>query len=215
MLALAAVLTAAFAAACGLIDDDDAANGDDGASTPAAAGTPAGEPEEALRLYVDRRLSQGFLPNCDDAEQPDDVGKQCARFRGEREGLRAYELGPTFGEYTRLIILKQAGETWSIAHLENRDPSAPPAPGVPWPIEIGATVVVAGVTDCLRVREHAGTLANEVACLANGTAVTISNGPVEIDDFQWWELEGYGWSASNWLRYPDEATPEPSEEAEE
>ena len=95
------------------------------------ANAPSTSPEQALALYVERRLSQGFVANCDDAERPQDTGKQCARLRGERDGMRAYELGPTFGEYTRLIILQPANDTWTIAVLENRDPNGPPVPGVP------------------------------------------------------------------------------------
>jgi len=30
-------------------------------------------------------------------------------------------------------------------------------------------------------------------------------GPIEIDDIEWWQLEGYGWAAGTYLRYPDEA----------
>jgi hypothetical protein len=197
---------AVLGAACDVLGGDKSAESSDATPTP-GADTPGTAPEEALRLFVERRLSQGFVADCEDAGRPDDVGKQCARFRGERDGLRAYELGPTFGEYTRLIILQPAAGTWSIAHMETRDPSEPPVPGIPWPLRVGATVVVAGTSDCLRVRQHAGTLAPPVTCLDNGTAVTISNGPVDIDTFQWWELEGYGWSASNWLRYPDDTPP--------
>ena len=197
--------TAVLVVGCGLVGDDDSQGT---ASTPAseATGTPAVPPEEALRLYVQRRLNQGFVAECDAARRPDDVGKQCARLRGTRDGMRAYELGPTFGEYTRFIILEQVGDSWTILHLERRDPNSPPAPGIPWPLRVGASVVVAGVTDCLRVRERPGLLAGEVACLEAGTAVTISSGPVVIDEHDWWQLEGYdGWSASNWLRYPAEA----------
>jgi hypothetical protein len=168
----------------------------------ATASTP---PEEALRLYVQRRLGQGFVQECEDARRPDDVGKQCARYRGERNGLLAYELGPTFSEYTRLIILERAGGSWTIAHLENRDPSLPDVPGIPWPLEVGITAVVAGTGDCLRVRSQPGTGSPQVDCIDDGETVTIVAGPVELDDLEWWQLEGYGWAAGAWLRYPDEA----------
>jgi hypothetical protein len=189
--------------ACGAFGDDD--GGTDGpAETPTAE--PAGQPpEEALRLYVERRLNQGFVADCDDAQRPDDVGKQCASFRGERGDLRAFELGPTFSEYTRLIILEPAADGWTIAHLENRNPDDPPAPGVPWPLEVGANVVIAGTDpSCLRIRERPGTLAPELACLEDGIVVRIAEGPVNVDELQWWRLEAYGWAASNWLRYPED-----------
>lgn len=195
-------------------------SGGGGSSVPAATSsnalpTPSTPPEEVLRLYVERRLFTGFVAGCDDAQRPDDVGKQCARRLAERNGLLAYQLGPTFSEYTRLIILKPAGDTWTIEHLEERNPNEPPPPGVPWPIEVGATLVVAGTDpQCLRVRERAGLQAPELACLDDGTAVTIVRGPIEIDEIGWWQLEGYGWAAGTYLRYPDEAsfaTPTPGE----
>jgi hypothetical protein len=52
----------------------------------------------------------------------------------------------------------------------------------------------------------------QVDCIDDGETVTINAGPVELDDLEWWQLEGHGWAAGAWLRYPDEAedvTPEP------
>jgi hypothetical protein len=207
--AFALLCAALVLAACGTANAP--SDGGDGASP--TSGTPSVAPEEALRLFVQRRLNQGFVADCDNAQRPDDVGKQCARLRGERNGLLAYELGPTFSEYTRLIILQRVGDSWTIAHQENRDPDQPPVPGIPWPIELRANLVVAGTApDCLRVRERPGLRAPELTCIDDGIAVTVESGPVEIDGYEWWQLEGYdGWVAGNWLRYPDEAaTPAPT-----
>jgi hypothetical protein len=201
--------TAAVTIACGAIGDD--AQDGEATPTPSATAEAAIPPEEALRLWVERRLRQGFVADCDEAQRPGDVGKQCARFRAERDGMLAYELGPVFSEYTRLIILKRAGDTWTIEHLEERDPALPPVPGIPWPLQVGASVVVAGTGDCLRVRDRPGVQGMELDCLSDGTTVTISSGPVENDDFEWWQLEGHdGWCAGNWLRYPEEAPTGPT-----
>lgn len=188
-------------------------SGKNGGTPTPDVSLPSTPPEDVLRVYVDRRLFTGFVADCDDAKRPDDVGKQCARRVAQRDGLLAYELGPTFSEYTRLIILKPVGDTWTIEHLEERNPNEPPPPGIPWPIEIGAHLVVAGTApDCLRIRDRAGLRATELACIDDGTAVTVASGPVEIDGLEWWQLEGYGWAAGTYLRYPDEArsTPTPS-----
>lgn len=210
LLAIATLaIGALFAIACG--DGDRAAPAPDGTQagpTPTAS-TP---PEEALRLFVQRRLGQGFVADCEEARRPGDVGKQCARFRGERDGLLAYELGPTFSEFTRLIILERAAGSWTIAHLENRDPDLPEVPGIPWPLQVGASVVVAGTGDCLRVRSQPGVNSPQVDCIDDGVTVTINAGPVEQDDLEWWQLEGYGWVAGAWLRYPDEPQPEATPE---
>ena len=200
---------AVFAAACGLTGDGD--DGSGGSDAPPAASPPAAvAPEEALRVYVGQRLSQGFVPDCEEARRPDDVGKQCSRLRGERDGLLAYELGPIFGEFTRLLILQRAADSWTIVHLENRDPNLPPVPGIPWPLQVGTTVVIAGTGDCLRIRERPGLQGPAVTCLDDGTALTINSGPIQIDDLEWWQLEGYGWAAGSWLRYPEEAAVGPT-----
>lgn len=207
-----ALLAVAVLAAC---DTGNDSNEEESLSASDATPTATVPPEAALGYWVLRRLNQGFVADCEQAKRPDDVGKQCARFRGERDGLLAYEVGPTFSDHTRILILARAGEGWTIAKLEERSPDDPPAAGIPWPLRLGATVVVGGTGDCLRVRERPGLAAPEVACLDDGAVVIISGGPVEIDDHEWWELEGWdGWSAGDWLRYPDDvpsgATPSPT-----
>ncbi|MCH7954001.1 MAG: hypothetical protein IIC25_08930 [Chloroflexi bacterium] len=198
---LLAMCVLTLASACGLTG-----NGEAPAATPTAipSTTSAVPPQEALRRYVQNRFQQSFVANCDDAVRQEDVGKRCARLRGERNGMLAFELGPTFSEYDQLIILKPAADDWTVVHLENRDPNQAPVPGVPWPIEVAADLIVAGAEPCLRVRERAGLQAPEVTCLDDGTLVTIGEGPVDIDDLEWWRLEGYGWAAGNWLRYPED-----------
>ncbi len=185
-----------------------------GTQPPGSTATaPTIAPEEALRTYVQRRLSQGFVADCEEARRPDDVGKQCARKLGERNGLVAFALGPTFSEYTRIMILQQQDGGWTIARQETRDPDNPDVPGVPWPLAVGAEVVVAGTApDCLRVRQEPANTGIELACIPDGTTVTIIAGPVGADDIQWWQLEGQGWAAADYLRYPDSGVAEPTTE---
>ena len=184
------------------------------AGTPAPAGTaapsptatvplPDDAPEETLRAWVNSHLSQGFVSDCDLARRPADVGKLCAGLRADRNGVLAYGLGPTFSEFTRLFLLEPIDRVWTIIHEETIDPALP---GIPWPLAVGASVIVAVGSDCLQIRDQPGLQAVPVDCLENGTAVTISAGPADRDGFQWWRLAGHGWAAGNWLRYPD-ATP--------
>ncbi|MDZ4278140.1 MAG: hypothetical protein U1B78_03265, partial [Dehalococcoidia bacterium] len=145
-LAAAALVLAAVLLGCdALTDNDDEGTAEvTGVAETTPGATPGASadamqpgqtpPEEALRLFVQRRLNQGFVPNCDDAKRPDDIGKQCARLRAERDGLLAFELGPTFAEYTRLLILQPVDGTWTIVHSETRDLSQPPPEGIPWPL---------------------------------------------------------------------------------
>lgn len=217
-LPLLAVCGLAVVLAVGLACDfGDDSGGPAASPSPEPTATAAGvvTPEDALERYVRNRWQQSFVANCDDASRPGDVGKRCARLRGERNGMLAFELGPTFSEYTQLIILSPAGDDWTLLRLEGRDTDEEPVPGIPWPLEVGATVIVAGTGDCLRVRDRPGTLAPEITCLDDGNIVTIAEGPVDVDDREWWRLEGYGWGASNWLRYPEDVPEQPEVTPEE
>jgi hypothetical protein len=174
--------------------------------TPSSNATPSTSPEDALARYVQNRLIQGFVPNCDNARRPDDVGKQCAHFRGKRGDLVAYELGPSFSNPTRIMILKPEAGDWTLVSIETLDPNQPGAPGIPWPVEAGAHIVVAGTApDCLKIREAPGIGSTQVDCINDGTAVTVVAGPVAQDNIDWWQLENLGWAAADYLRYPDEA----------
>ena len=212
VLTAAVVVAAAIAVACAGADGDGQPTSPPAGTSPPSE-TPTTPPEEALRRYVQNRLNQGFVADCDEAQRPDDVGKQCARLAGERNGMLAYELGPTFSEYTRILIIKPEGNDWTLVRLEVRDPNLPPVPGIPWPLEVGARVLVAGTApDCLRIRDQPGTAATQVGCLDDGSEVTVVAGPVERDDIEWWQIEGQGWGAGAYLRYPEEGpTPTPED----
>ena len=161
----------------------------------------AGPAEEVLRTWVQDHLSQGFVARCEDSQRPGDVGKQCARLHSERNGLLAYQLGPTFSEFTRLFILEQQNGVWAIIHEETHSAELTT---IPWPIEVGASVIVTVDSACLQVRDQPGLSAVPIDCLDNGVEVTISAGPAERDGLTWWRLDGEGWSAGEWLRYPAE-----------
>ncbi len=173
--------------------------------TPPANATPTTSPEDALARYV-QRLNQGFVADCDRATRPDDVGKQCAHKLGRRGDLVAYTLGPTFSNPTRILILKPEAGDWTLVSIETLDPNSPIAPGIPWPLEAGANVVVAGTAPhCLNIRAAPGIGAAQLDCIKDGTAVTVVAGPVAQDNIDWWQLENLGWAAGDYLRYPDAA----------
>ena len=122
-------------------------------------------------------------------------------FHSERGGRVAYQLGPTFSGFTRLFILEQQGGAWTIIHEKTHSGDLTT---IPWPLAVGAVVVVTIDSECLQVRDQPGLAAVPINCLDNGTEVTISAGPAERDGLTWWRLDGQGWSADEWLRYPAE-----------
>jgi hypothetical protein len=215
-LALAVAALALIALGCSAGGETKPSTTPSSGSTPGATAstdaTPSSSAEDALGRYVQRVLSQGFVPNCDKEKRPDDVGKQCARKLGERGGLVAYALGPTFSPATRILILKPENGDWTLQTIVNIDPNQPQAPGIPWPLAVGAQVVVAGTApDCLKIREAPGTSSTDSECLPDGTAVTTVAGPVDQDNIEWWQLQDHGWAAGSYLRYPDAApTPKPT-----
>ena len=76
--------------------------------------------------------------------------------------------------------------------------SAPPPLTPALPLRPGVTARVIG-GDCLNVRDAAGLGGRVVACIADGAAVTIQQGPIQADGRQWWRLEERGWVASEFL----------------
>jgi uncharacterized protein YraI len=77
-------------------------------------------------------------------------------------------------------------------------------PGIPWPLTVGAEVVVTSTGQCLNVRDGPGLAMTAIDCLEDGRTIKLGEGPEEVDDFQWWRIDGRdGWVAADWLRYPD------------
>ena len=199
-LVLALVLVSVMAA-CSSSDSEDRAGTPNATERIEQLVATAGPAEEVLRAWVQDHLSQGFIASCEASQRPGDVGKLCARLHSERGGRLAYQLGPTFSGFTRLFILEQQSGIWTIIHEGTYSGELTT---IPWPLAVGANVVVTIDSECLQVRDQPGLAAVPVGCLDNGTEVTISAGPAERDGLTWWRLDGQGWSAGQWLRYPAE-----------
>jgi hypothetical protein len=159
----------------------------------------AGPAEEVLRTWVQEHLNQGFVPRCEDAQRPGDVGKQCAQVHSQRDGRIAYQIGPAFGDLSRLFILELDNGVWTILVEETFSGELT---SIPWPLAVGAEVVVSIDSQCLQVRDQPGLAAVPIDCLDDGVGVSISAGPTRRDGLEWWRLQGLGWVAGNWLRYP-------------
>ena len=131
-------------------------------------------------------------------------GQGLLEFKGERQGRRAYVVGPSSYESNLWLFLRNDGGQWQVYATQPVNADTANLPGAPWPLEKGAKVVVAGTGSCLNVRVAAGTNEAAVDCVADGTEVTLAEGPVEADGFQWWRLEDRsGWVAGDYLRYPE------------
>lgn len=63
---------------------------------------------------------------------------------------------------------------------------------------IGDTVTVQGTGNCLNIRSEAGLDGAVVDCLDDGTQLDLLEGPVAVDDLNWWRIQGpasTGWGA--------------------
>jgi hypothetical protein len=72
-------------------------------------------------------------------------------------------------------------------------------------LQVGDAVVVNGTGDCLNVRSAAGTDASVVACVPDGTQLTIRGGPQSAGGLRWWQVAGStteGWAAEDYLGKP-------------
>jgi len=175
--------------------------------TPGGATTPeSGSPEDALGAYARQNLQMEYVGECEAAQLPGDQGKLCTSFRSDRGPMKAYIAAPAFTEFTTWIFVEQKVGQWQVVGEFPIRPQATDVPGIPWPLTVGAQVVVAGTGQCLNVRDGPGLGKAAIDCLKDGTTIKLGEGPQEVDDFQWWRIEGRdGWVASDWLRYPDAA----------
>jgi hypothetical protein len=58
------------------------------------------------------------------------------------------------------------------------------------------------VSTCANVRDAPGLNSRVVACLKNGTPVSVDSAPVYADGHIWWHLAGRGWMAHEYLVDP-------------
>lgn len=63
----------------------------------------------------------------------------------------------------------------------------------------GATAVVSGTGDCLRIHDGPALSASVAGCLPDGTAMVIAAGPITADGLTWWKLGALGWAAGQYL----------------
>lgn len=205
---LAAVaVPALLLAAC--FGDDDSSEPGVTATTPTPAGSPTpetAEAEAALGTYARQTLQMEYVGDCESAVLPDDEGKLCTSFQGDRGPMKAFLAGPAFVEFDRWLFVELKAGQWRAAGEFPIRPQADDVPGIPWPLTVGAQVVVVGTGQCLNVREGAGLGSPAIDCLNDGTTIKLGEGPEEVDDFEWWRIaDRDGWIASDWLRYPDAA----------
>ena len=198
--------------------------------TPTVEPTPTvvtgSQQETAIVQHVQAAQQAEYAGNCADADATADVGKVCSVYRGERQGVHAFVLGTTFSEGIEWAFVEMQGGAWRVTESTPITPESAAVPGIPWPLKIGAEVVVIGTApqNCLNVRTEPG--GQSVDCIAEGTAIMLSAGPQEANEREWWRVDGRdGWVAADYLRYPDstkdpeppptsapapEGTPEPS-----
>src|SRR6185503_9955964 len=91
----------------------------DGQSTapgaPVAPAGPAGNPLEVVSAAVQRLVAKPLIEDCTKADPGRDAGKLCATARGEREGRRAYSVGPIAGQPTHWFIVENQSGRWVVS----------------------------------------------------------------------------------------------------
>jgi hypothetical protein len=65
---------------------------------------------------------------------------------------------------------------------------------------VGSAVVVAGTGDCLNVHDQSGTSGIVVDCIPDGTAGTITDGPISANGYTWWRIDDRGWVVGDYLK---------------
>jgi hypothetical protein len=200
---LPTLLIVAFVMACG-----GGKKAPEATATPAATATPdTSAPDTSLAVYVQTTLNKTYVGDCAQAGAQADATKLCSIFKGERNGMRAYLLGQSATQGTQWAILGQQNGKWSVVYSQKITPDNASVPGIPWPLTVGAIVVVTGTGNCLNVREGPGLDQTAVDCIKDGATITLAAGPTDSADYQWWQVEGRtGWVVADFLRYPDAAS---------
>ncbi len=188
-----------------------------GKQTPTPEATPdeSSDAEAALASYIREKLTLEYAGDCSASILPKGEGRVCSAFKGSGRAAGPTSSGRARTSSTSGCSSATMGAQWQVYATQPVNADTANLPGAPWPLEKGAKVVVAGTGSCLNVRVAAGTGEAAVDCLADGTEVTLAEGPVEADGFQWWRVEDRsGWVAGDYLRYPEAgatgtATPTP------
>ncbi len=185
--------------------------GNNGTPQAGSTGTPADtvSAEQALSDYIKTTLNQDYAGDCSTAIVPAGSG-MCSAARGDRGDQKAFLIGPSSYQFTTWVFLKKTGTAWTVESTLPVNPDTVNAPGAPWPLEKGATVVVGGTGTCLNVRVSPSIKADAVDCIADGTTIVLQDGPVTADGYDWWRPQDRsGWVVGDYLRYPDTTTPTP------
>jgi hypothetical protein len=202
---LLAILTLALACACGGGKSGGTAN-----ATPEATATEVGDPAiAALAAHVTASTSEEYAGDCAGLDPAAAANKACSMAKGERNGQRAYLIYKDAAKTPdHWAILAQANGVWQVVATQQLTPANASVPGVPWPLAIGAEVIVVGLAPdpCLNVHEGPQLSAKAVDCINEGAKITLAAGPQVADHIAWWQVQGRtGWVAGDYLRYPDAA----------
>ena len=120
--------------------------------------------------------------------------EMCAAERGMSGNQVAYQVGPTFSEFTDVFFVRPEGGGFVMDHIE----PAPCQGQIPCPPPVGATVEI--VADgCVNARNQPSISAPINNCVDGGTEATLTDGPVDADARLWVELEGLGWVSASFI----------------
>lgn len=205
-IAIAVIIALVVTLLCG----GDASNnqGATATTTPDVQGTAAAQAggiQQALTQFVQGTLQAEYVGDCSQAQTGGSAGKVCSIARGERQNVHAFMLGPPLAEPNQWALVEERSGAWQVSSAPRITADTRLVPGIPWPLRTGADVVVIGTGNCLNIRtEPRIAPGNAVDCIAEGTVLKLTTGPIEANDTQWWQIEGRtGWVSADYLRYPD------------
>jgi len=186
LLAAGAVVTVALAAVVLSATAARTSNGSHPAASRTSAAVPAGS---ALAAAVPAVQAASGLRFSTGSCQPG----RCLKFAGEVHGLNAaaveFSLGD--GRACAAYLSREQGAWKPVA--------ARCAPASQLAPMIGRRDTVHVPGNCANVRRSASLDGRVIACLGDGTAVTLDAGPNAGAGHLWWHLQGLGWMAQDFL----------------
>jgi hypothetical protein len=155
---------------------------------------PASTPIAAVERFIENS-GQEFAGDCAETNLEEDVGKICASEAGMSGSQFAFNVGPTFSEFTDIFFVVAAGDEYVVDHIE----PAPCRGALPCPPPTGATVIVVTPEGCVNARSEPTISGAVNECVSDGTRAELIGGPVQADARTWVELLNLGWISASFI----------------
>jgi hypothetical protein len=179
-------------------------NGDSGAPVE---GPEADSPSLALTAWLEQAGS-AYAGDCALANPAVDTFKRCTVVYSVSTDIWVFAAGNTFADYDSWLFVERRGGAWRVFGVAPLTAGQFTSGSLPWPdvtpfnatgvgLSPGDEAIITATGSCFDVRAQPSFAAESLACLADGTAVTVGESQA-AEGYVWYEVDG-GWIAGPWI----------------